>query len=175
MKAVITSLQDFSRRTVAAKKITTFLLLILTLNNFVFNCKNYSQIKGCAMRTICEPTYDNIFMDHFERKHIYPFSERLSLNQLRFIVDMFLIWTGSKDQLINLFQRQNLVHINSKHPILLNNSIPYSKISREKRICSTIENFIDCCLERKQEFIERVYKSDLLDKHISAVEKLDRK
>ena len=36
-------------------------------------------------------------------------------------------------------------------------------------------HWIECCLERKQKFIERGYKSDLLDKHISAVEKLDRK
>ena len=107
MKTAITSLEDFPRRTVAARMITTFLSLILTLNNFVFNCRNYSKIKNCAMATICKPTYDNIFMDHFERKQIYPFLERLSLNQLRFIVDMFLIWTGSKDQLIKFFNDLN--------------------------------------------------------------------
>ena len=68
IKAVKTSLENFPRTTVATKVITTFLSLILTLNNFVFNCKNYLQIKGCTMGTICAPTYANIFMDHFERK-----------------------------------------------------------------------------------------------------------
>ena len=31
----------------------TFLALILTLNNFVFNSEFYLQIRGCAMRNIC--------------------------------------------------------------------------------------------------------------------------
>ena len=35
--------------------ITTFLALILTVNNFIFNCKNFSQIKGCATGTTCAP------------------------------------------------------------------------------------------------------------------------
>ena len=43
-----------------ATKVITFLALILTLNNFIFNSKFYLQIKGCAMGTICAPTYANI-------------------------------------------------------------------------------------------------------------------
>ena len=68
IKAVKTSLANFPRRTVATKVIITLLSLILTLNNFVFNCKNYLEINGCAMGTICAPAYANVFMDHFERK-----------------------------------------------------------------------------------------------------------
>ena len=45
---------------------------------------------------------------------------------------------------------------------------------RVKRTCSTIENFKFCCLELKQKFIEKRYKSDLQHKHISTVEKLNR-
>ena len=41
--------------------------IILTLNNFVFNSRNYLQTKGCGMRTICAPSYANLFMDHFEK------------------------------------------------------------------------------------------------------------
>ena len=40
IKAVKTSLEKFLRRTVATKIITSFLLLILTLSNFVFNCES---------------------------------------------------------------------------------------------------------------------------------------
>ena len=57
IKAVKTSSENFPRRTVATKVIATFLPLILTLNNLVFSCKNYEQIKGCAMGTICAPAY----------------------------------------------------------------------------------------------------------------------
>ena len=51
-------------------KIITFLALILTLNNFVFNSKFYLQIKGCAMGTICAPAYANIFMTEFKQKSV---------------------------------------------------------------------------------------------------------
>ena len=80
IKVVKTSLDNFPRRIVATKVITTFLSLILTLNNFVFNCKNYLQIKGCTMGTVCAPRYANTLMNHFERKYIYSFLEGLSLS-----------------------------------------------------------------------------------------------
>ena len=70
--------------------------------------------------------------------------------------------------------RQNFLHINSEHPISLKKSIPYSQVLRVKRTCSTIENFKLYYSELKQKFIEKGHKSDLLDKHISTVEKLDR-
>ena len=68
IKAVKTSLDNFRRNTIATKVTTTFLSLILTLNNFVFNCKNYIQMTVCGIKTICTPSYANIFMDHFEKK-----------------------------------------------------------------------------------------------------------
>ena len=59
------------------------------------------------------------------------------------------------------------MHINSEHPISLKNSIPYSQVLRVK----TIENFNLYCSEYKQKFIEKRYKSELVDKHISTVKK----
>ena len=56
------ALSKESNKTVPTKFITTFLTLILTLNNFVFNCKQFHQIIGCVMATICAPAYANIFM-----------------------------------------------------------------------------------------------------------------
>ena len=108
IKAVKTSFENFPRRTVATKVITTFLSLILALINFVFNCKNYLQIKGCAVGTSYAPAYANIFMDHFVRKYIYPCLEGLSPSYFRFIDDdIFFIWTGSKDQLITFLNDLN--------------------------------------------------------------------
>ena len=46
---------NYPKKSIATKVITTFLALILTLNNFIFNCKHYLHIKGCAMGTICAP------------------------------------------------------------------------------------------------------------------------
>ena len=56
-----------------AAKVVTFLALIVTLNSFVFNCKHYLKIKGCAMGTIYAASYPNILVDHFEKKYLYPF------------------------------------------------------------------------------------------------------
>ena len=66
IKAVKTPLDNFPRKKIATKVKTTFLSLNLTLNNFVFNCKNYIQLKSCDMGTICAPSYANIFMDYFK-------------------------------------------------------------------------------------------------------------
>ena len=86
----------YQQKTVAIKVLTTFLALILTLNNFIFNSKLYLQIKGCAMGTICAPAYANIFMAYFEEKFIYPLIDAKTLLYLRFIDDIFMIWTRSE-------------------------------------------------------------------------------
>ena len=44
---------NYPNKTTTTKVITTFLALILTLNNFVFDCIHYLQIKRCAMGSIC--------------------------------------------------------------------------------------------------------------------------
>ena len=125
IKALKTTLENFSRRTGTTKLITTFLLLILRLNNFVFKCKNYLQIKGSLMRTIFSTAYANIFMDHFER--MVPFLGGLSLGHLRFIDNMLFILPRSKDQLITFF----LNDLNTKHNSIkfgykiLQSSIPF--------------------------------------------------
>ena len=52
IKTAKTSHNNFPRKATATKVMPTFPSLILTLNNFVFNCKNYIQIKYYAMGTI---------------------------------------------------------------------------------------------------------------------------
>ena len=71
IQAVREKLNDSPSR-LPSRVITTFLMLILSLNNFIFNGINYLQTKGCAMGTKCAPTYANIFMGKFEETHIYP-------------------------------------------------------------------------------------------------------
>ena len=78
-----------SKPSISIKVILTFLKLILTLNNFVFNGINYLQKEGCAMGTKCAPSYANIFMGWFEEKFIFPLLTNLSDFYLRFIDDIF--------------------------------------------------------------------------------------
>ncbi len=94
--------------------ITTFLTLILTLNNFIFNGLNYLQIKGCAMGTKCAPTYANIFMGKFEETHIYPRINNKTRIFLRYIDDLFFIWKGTEDELKQFFEEINKVHATIK-------------------------------------------------------------
>ena len=68
-----------TRKNSIYKVIIIFLGLILTLNNFVFNCTNYLKIIGCATGTICVSSYANILMANFEAKRIYPYIEEITL------------------------------------------------------------------------------------------------
>ena len=76
---------NYIHKTFPTKIITTFLALILTLSNFVFNSKFYLQIKGCGMDPICAPAHANIFMAEFEEKYIYPLIKDESILFLRHI------------------------------------------------------------------------------------------
>ena len=67
-----------NRKNIGTMIISTFLRLVLTLNNFVFNSQNYIQIKGCVMGTKCAPSYENIFMAMSEERYIYPLIEKIS-------------------------------------------------------------------------------------------------
>ena len=107
IEAVETTLK---RKNIGPMIISTFLRLVLTLNNFVFNSQNYLQIKGCTMGTKCAPSYANIFMGMFEERYIYPLIEKISNFYLRFIDDIFLIWTGTRDPLMKFKQQINEVH-----------------------------------------------------------------
>ena len=92
-------------------KIITFLALILTLNNFVYNRKFYLQIKGCAMGKICAPAYANIFMGEFEQKYMYPLIKDKSILFLHYIDDILVVWIKSEKQLKNFMSE-----LNQKHP-----------------------------------------------------------
>ena len=107
-------LQNSPLQSVLTKVVTTFLALILTLNNFMFNSKNYMQIRGCAMGSICAPSYANIFMAEFEKKYIYPNIQNKSKMFLRYIDDIFMIWTGNHDELTLFLKKLNQQHTSIK-------------------------------------------------------------
>ena len=100
----------YSNKTIPTKIITTFVALILTLNNFIFNSKFYLQIKGCAKRTTCASSYANIFMSKFEEKHIYPPIKNKPVIYVRYIDDIFMVWIKSESEL-----RHFMKDINQKH------------------------------------------------------------
>ena len=96
-----------SKPSISIKVILTFLKLIFTLNNFVFNVINYLQQKGRAMGTKCAPSYAIIFIGWFEEKFIFPLLTNLSDFFLRFIDDIFLMWNGTKIEFHNFLKKIN--------------------------------------------------------------------
>ena len=138
------------------------------------------------MGTICAPVYANIFMPNFELNYIYPCLKDKTKMFLRFIDDLFMIQTGSEQELLDLMSdlnkkrpsikfefkysptniefldflvyrdhnnmhqttiyrkqtdRQNYLDARSEHPKLLQDSIPYGRALRIKRICSSQQEF----------------------------------
>ena len=69
------TLNNQAKKPIAAGVIIKY--LILTLNNSAFRAINYLQKKGCAIGTICTPAYANIFMEKFEKLHIYSYLKKL--------------------------------------------------------------------------------------------------
>ena len=109
IKAVKETYEKYKEKTVSAKVIKTFLSLILTLNNFVFNCTYYLQTMGCAMGTICAPSYANIFMANLKQNTSIHTLKRCLL-YLRYVDNIFMIWKGTKAELMTFIKDLNEKH-----------------------------------------------------------------
>ena len=59
------------------------------------------------MRTICTPAYANMSMAKFELKYIYPYIKNKTKMFLRFIDDLFMIRTGSEQELLDFMNDLN--------------------------------------------------------------------
>ena len=110
IEAAKEALNSVNEKPIATKVIIKFLFLILTLNNFIFNGLHYLQKIGCAMGTICAPTYANIFMGEFEKKFIYPCIKSFCNFYCRFIDDIFLLWNGTEEELLSFISKLNKCH-----------------------------------------------------------------
>ena len=87
--------------------------LILRCNNFKFNRKHFLQINGTAMGTRVAPTYANLFMAHFEEKHIYVCNSRPRI-WFRFIDDIWGIFNGDEISFKKFNSEINSVHASIK-------------------------------------------------------------
>ena len=101
ISAVKRAFYNYSKNTTTTKVITTFLALIHTVNNFVFDCVHY------AMGKICAPAYANIFMANFELKYVHQYTKDKTKIFLRFIDDLFMIWAGSEQELLDFMSDLN--------------------------------------------------------------------
>ena len=102
----------------------SLLKMVLEFNNFEFNGTHYLQIGGTAMGTRVAPTLANLFMGHFEEKFVFSQNPQ-PLVWVRFIDDIFLIWTQGRESLDNFIQGLNEAHSSIK----FTSEISDSKIS----------------------------------------------
>ena len=82
--------------------------MILKSNAFRFGNGCYRQITGTAMGTPMTPNYANLFRKNFGQNLLHDYSQKTGLSPLvwfRFIDDIFLIWTGNKDSLNDIFKQ----------------------------------------------------------------------
>lgn len=90
----VTSFLEQSDKTSLIPVIKSFLWLILTLNNFIFNEQNFLQTSGVSMGTKCALSYANLFMGHFENTFIHPHIQNKSTLYLKYIDDIFMLWNA---------------------------------------------------------------------------------
>ena len=96
-------------RTPKNESLCELLKMVLTMNNFQFNGTNYLQVGGTAMGTRVAPSLANIFMADFEDKHVYTYPTQPH-TWLRYIDDIFLIWTEGEESLKGFIQYLNNCH-----------------------------------------------------------------
>ena len=86
---------------------------VLKYNFFEFNGEIKQQISGTAIGTKCTPTYACIYMDKMEGEFLEK-QEYKPFTWLRYIDDIFFIWTHSEDKLKTFLENLNQFHPNIK-------------------------------------------------------------
>ena len=89
--------------------LTKFMELVLTQNNFELAGDHYIQIHGTAMGTRMAPSGACLFMDRLEEDLLLSTSHK-PLIWLRYIDDIFLIWTHGQQELDNFITLANTRH-----------------------------------------------------------------
>ncbi|XP_059585059.1 uncharacterized protein LOC109285748 [Alligator mississippiensis] len=92
------------------KDITDLIHFILTHNNFTFNNQHFLQMMGTGMGTKMAPQNANLFMSHLEEDFLKNCTIK-PLLYLRYIHDIFIIWTENLQSLIEFHQK-----FNNRHP-----------------------------------------------------------
>ena len=100
---------------------------VLSNNYFEFSKKVFQQISGTAIGTKFAPPYACIYMEEIETKFLQ--IQRLKLLVLlRFIDDIFFIWTHGKENLKNFMKDFNNFKSNLKFTLECNrNSLNFFK------------------------------------------------
>ena len=118
--------------------------------HFTFNGDHYLQIGGTAMGTAVAPNYANLFMDRFESKALANWPLK-PLIWLRFIDDIFMIWTHGEGTL-----NEFITYLNGIHPTI--------KFTHE--LSTTQINFLDTTVKVNSSRLYTTLHEKPIDTHL---------
>ena len=93
----------------STEKVCDLINIILQNNNFEFDGQFYLQKHGTAMGTRMAPPYGNLFVGALEAKALDTAPDK-QLVWLRYIDDIFFIWTHGQDKLTEFINTLNNIH-----------------------------------------------------------------
>ena len=108
LEALKTRLEGDPQRRAPTKLILKLAQLVLENNVIEFDEQLFLQLMGTAMGTKMAPNYANIFMGEFEKQAIANYHLK-PLVWLRFIDDVFMIWTHGQEELDKFVQYLNQI------------------------------------------------------------------
>ena len=118
-------LNDHRVTDISTDVLCSLISFILTHSNSVFDDHSYLQTSGTAMGTKMAPCFANLFMASIEQTLIDN-SSLTPLFYVRFIYDIFFIWTHGSEELEQFKTRANSTHPSIKFTTEISStSLPY--------------------------------------------------
>ena len=106
-----------------------FSKLVLSNNHFKFLGKHYLQKSGTTMGTKMAPSYANLFMAVLDDRMINSYAYK-PLVYLRYIDDIFMIWTKGEEKLNGFLSHCNQINKNIQFKqVASKDKIPFLNVS----------------------------------------------
>ncbi|CAJ0964575.1 unnamed protein product, partial [Ranitomeya imitator] len=105
-------LENSGRSTTSIHLCLDLLRLVLYENYFLYEDTYYVQCQGTAMGSNVAPAYPNAYMNSFEESFVYTdvrYKKHIDC-YLRYIDNIFFIWTGPTDTLQAFYQTLNSIY-----------------------------------------------------------------
>lgn len=113
LEALSIKLEERVEKTVPSEDLMQMAEFVLKNNYFEFNSQVKRQISGTAIGTKFAPPYACIFMDKFENEFLNEEVDQPWI-WLRYIDDIFFVWTEGEEKLVGFLERLNSFHSNLK-------------------------------------------------------------
>ena len=132
-------LEQREDKSVTTQSLLDLARIVLENNYFGFGDDMYHQILGTAMGTKFAPKYANMFMGQLEHRLLEELPHK-PFTWWRFLDDIFCIWTGTLEQLHEMFETMNNFHPTIKFTmdIMENNTIPFLDVLVKKEEDHTV-------------------------------------